>query len=158
MANEELVDYVYYDIAGKYLNEKIDNWSETKRWYDTVFELSAPVRFTYCIGIFNKQVLNGGLQQYYDNNYGIFAEETLKGLKIIGADLTFELLKSSLDILKKHKEQQTELFDFITENKYWDNKEIEQVLDQLDDEYYKLEEKDNLNDLLGEYLRNCEIK
>jgi hypothetical protein len=157
LTNEELIDYVYYDIAGKYLNEKIDDWSQTKKWYNTVFELSEPVRFTYCIGVLNMQVMNGGFEQYYDNDYGIFAEETLKGLKKIGAELTHELLKASLDILKKHNKTQSDLFEFITESKYWDNKEIEQVLDRLDDQYYNLEDKEDLTELLGNYLRNSEI-
>jgi hypothetical protein len=157
LTNEELIDYVYYDIAGKYLNEKIDDWNQTKKWYSTVFDLSEPVRFTYCIGVFNMQVMNGGFEQYYDNDYGIFAEETLKGLKIIGAELTYELLKSSLDILKKHNKTQSDLFEFITGSKYWDNKEIEQVLDRLDEQYYNLEDKEDLTELLGNYLRNSEI-
>lgn len=158
LTNQELINYVYYEIAGKCLNEKIYDWSHTKMWYDTVFELSEPVRYTYGIGILNMQVINGGFEQYYDNNYGIFAEDTLNGLKAIGADLTFELLKSSLAILIKHKSPQTDLFDFIIESKYWDNKEIEQVLDRLDDEYYNLEDNEDLTELLGNYLRNFEIK
>ena len=157
LTNEELINYVY-DIAGKYLREKIKDWSQTKKWYEIVFELSEPVRYTYGIGVLNMQVINGGFEQYYDNDFGIFAEETLKGLKVIGADLTFELLKSSLDILKKHKEPQTDLFDFITDSKYWDNKEIEQVLDRLDTQYYNLEDKEDLTELLGNYLRKSEIK
>lgn len=104
------------------------------------------------------QIMNGGFEQYYDNNYGIFAEETLNGLKAIGADFTLEILRSSIDILKKHKKPKSNLFDFITENKYWENKKIEQVLDKLDDEYYNLEGKENLTELLGNYLRSCEIK
>ena len=72
--------------------------------------------------------------------------------------MTFELLKSSVEILKKHKAPQIDLFEFITESKYWDNEEIEKVLDRLDDEYYKLEDKEDLTELLGNYLRNCEIK
>ena len=72
--------------------------------------------------------------------------------------MTFELLKSSLDVLKKHKEPQTGLFDFIVENKYLDNKEVEQVLERLSDEYYNLEDKEDLTELLGNYLRTCEIK
>ncbi|WP_235932478.1 DMP19 family protein [Flagellimonas sediminis] len=158
LTNEELIDYVYYDIAGKYLNEKINDWSQTKMWYDTVFELSEPVRYRYGIGVLNMQVMNGGFEQYFDNDYGIFAEETLNGLKKIGAELTFALLKSAIKILNKHKEPQTDLFEFITQNKYWENEEIEQELDRLDDEYYKLEEKENLTELLGNYLRSCEIK
>ncbi len=158
LTNEELIDYVYYDIAGKYLNEKINDWSQTKMWFDTVFELSEPVRYTYGIGVLNMQVMNGGFEQYYDNDYGIFAEETLNGLKKIGAELTFELLKSSVEIMKKHKEPKTDLFDFITESKYWENKEIEQVLDRVTEEYWNLEDKEDLTELLGNYLRNCEIK
>lgn len=157
MTNEELIDYVYYDIAGKYLNEKIEDWSRTKKWYETVFELSEPVRLTYCVGVLNMQVMNGGFEQYYDNDYGIFAEETLKGLKQIGAELTWELLKSSLDILKKHNRTQSELFEFITKSKYWDIKEIEQVFDRLDKQYYNIENKEDLTELLGNYLRECDI-
>jgi len=158
LTNEELIDYVYLDIAGKFLNEKIEDWSQTKQWYNTVFELSEPVRFTYCIGVLNMQVMNGGFEQYYDNDYGIFAEETLKGLKKIGAELTYELLKSSLDILIKHNRTQSDLFEFITESKYWGNKEIEEVLARLDDQYQNLEDKEDLTELLGNYLRKCEIK
>ena len=158
LTNEELIDYVYFDIAGKYLNEKINDWSQTKMWYDTVFELSEPVRYTYVIGVLNMQVMNGGFEQYYDNDYGIFAEETLNGLKIIGAELTFEILKNSVEIMKKHKEPKTDLFDFITESKYWENKEIEKVLDRVTEEYWNIEDKENLTELLGNYLRNCEIK
>ena len=158
LTNEELIDYVYSDIAGKYLNEKINDWSQTKMWYERVFELSEPVRYTYGIGVLNMQVMNGGFEQYYDNDYGIFAEETLNGLKKIGAELTFRILKSSVEILKKHKEPQTDLFNFITESKYWENEEIEEVFDRLDEQYYKLEEKEDLTELLGNYLRNCEIK
>ncbi len=158
LTKEELIHYVYYDIAGKYLNKKINDWSQIKIWYDTVFELSEPVRYTYGIVVLNMQVMNGGFQQYYDNDYGIFAEETLIGLKKIGAELTFDLLKSSLEILKKHKEPQNDLFDFIIERKYWEDEEIEKVFDQLDEEYYKLEEKEDLTELLGNYLRDREIK
>ena len=158
MTNEELIDHVYYDIAGKYLNEKINDWSQTKKWYDIVFELSEPVRYTYGIGVLNMQVMNGGFEQYFENDYGIFAEETLRGLKKIGAELTFELLESALAILKKYKGPKMDLFDFITQSKYWDNEEIEKVLEQLDNEYYKLEDKEDLTELLGNYLRKCDIK
>ena len=51
LTNEELIDYVYYDIAGKYLKKKINDWSQTKIWYDTVFKLSEPHRYTYGIGV-----------------------------------------------------------------------------------------------------------
>ncbi|WP_299157587.1 hypothetical protein [uncultured Tenacibaculum sp.] len=82
----------------------------------------------------------------------------MKKLFGIGADLTLEILRSSLDILKKHKKPKSNLFGFITKNKYWENKKIEQVLDKLDDEYYNLDDKENLTELLGNYLRSFEIK
>ncbi len=153
-----MIDYVYYDIAGKHLNEKIKDWSKKKMWYDTVFELPEPVRYTYGIGVLNMQVMNGGFEQYYDNDYGIFAMETLNGLKTIGAELTFGLLQDSVQILKKYKEPKTELFDFIIRSEYWDNEEIEQVLDRLNDKYYNLDDKEDLTELLGNYLRDCDSK
>jgi hypothetical protein len=158
IGNEELIDYVYYEIAGEYLNQNITDWSKTKIWYDKVFELSEPVRFTYCIGILNGQVMNGGFEQYYDNDYGIFAEETLKALSAIGADLTFELLNESIEILKKHKNPKIDLFEFITKSKYWDNPEIESVFDRITNCYGELGDKEDLTELLAEYLKKSELK
>ncbi|WP_431124351.1 DMP19 family protein [Flagellimonas flava] len=157
MTKEELIDYVYFDIAGEYLNQRMEDWSQTQKWYNTVFELSVPVRYTYCIGILNTQVMNGGFEQYYDNYYGIFAEETLKGLKEIGASLTHQLVLTSTEILKKHMSPGVDLFTFITSNEHWDNKEIVDAFNRLSNEYFDLEDKEDLTELLGTYLQNCEI-
>jgi uncharacterized protein YdiU (UPF0061 family) len=139
------------------LNSSMLEYPESLDWYWHIDNLPETLKTVYLATVVENQVMNGGFEQYYDNDYGIFAEETLKGLKKIGAELTHELLKTSLDILKKHNKTQSDLFEFITESKYWDNKEIEQVLDRLDDQYYNLEDKEDLTELLGNYLRNSEI-
>jgi surface polysaccharide O-acyltransferase-like enzyme len=63
LTNEELIDYVYYDIAGKYLNEKIDDWSQTKKWYNTVFTTPCIIN---CFG-----------RAYLENSFGIFSRSFL---------------------------------------------------------------------------------
>ena len=115
--DEDLISYTY-DIAGQHLRKRINNWNNLGHWRKTVFELPEHVQITYMIGILNMQVMNGGFIQYYDNNYGIFAQETLIGLKTIKAELTYDLLKQSINILKKFNDPETELVNFIIEKRY----------------------------------------
>jgi hypothetical protein len=54
-------------------------------WYTQVKQLPLPERLTYCVLIFDAQVGNGGLPQYFGNSYGQFAYETVAYLSLLGA-------------------------------------------------------------------------
>tara|TARA_R110001583_G_C5402976_1_gene385957 strand:+ start:368 stop:550 length:183 start_codon:yes stop_codon:yes gene_type:complete len=55
--------------------------------------------------------------------------------------------------LDKYKNPEMDFQDYITGNQYWDNVEIETVMDKLDSEFYELDEKQNVWKLLADYLR-----
>ena len=154
--DRELVDFTY-GIAGEHLRNKITDWSDWKKWRETVLELDEPVRFTYYIGILNSQVMNGGFMQYYDNDYGIFSRETMIALKMINADFSSNLLSKSIEILEKYKNPRTDWHEFIADKKYWDKDEIELVFSKLDTKYYELEEKENLETILAVLYKDKQI-
>jgi hypothetical protein len=153
LSDNDLIDFVYKDIAGEYLSQNVIDWTNINKWINSVSELSKPVRYTYFIGILNTQILNGGFIQYYDNKYGIFALETLDALKEIKAFDAFRLLKQSIDILQLNNKNFADFNEYIIQNGYFNNCEIENFFDKLDDEYYNLEGKEDLLRLLADFLR-----
>ena len=152
MNDSELVDHIY-GIAGEEIIKEVTDFSDWNKWRKVVLKLENPLKFTYLICILDWQVHNGGFIQYYDNNYGIFCHETAVALKIIKADLASNLVIDSINILDKYKNPKMDFQDYITKNQYWDNVEIETVMDKLDSEFYELDEKQNVGKLLADYLR-----
>lgn len=157
ISDKDLIDYVY-SIAGNHLENKIKDWSDWQYWRATVLELPEPVIYTYCIGILNNQVINGGFLQYYDNRYGIFCRETVKAFESIKASATSQIVSDSILTLEKLKEPNIDLLDFIVNNEFWGNQQLESDLGLLDDKYYALEDEEDLGKLLGDYLRNQRIE
>lgn len=97
------------------------------------------------------QVTNGGFTQFYYNEYGIYVPTIIKGLKHIGENKMAELVNRSYEIyLKENKKikdaRQGGLEGFS--NLYKEIKEF----DDLDDEYYKLNELTMKN--IETYFRN----
>jgi antitoxin component YwqK of YwqJK toxin-antitoxin module len=96
------------------------------------------------------QVTNGGFAQFYYNDYGMYVPTIIKGLKHIGDNKMAELVNRSYDLcLKENKKikdaRQGGLEAFS--NLY---KEIKDF-DELDDEYYKLNEQTMKN--IENYIR-----
>ncbi len=97
------------------------------------------------------QVTNGGFTQFYYNEYGNYVPTIIKGLKHIGDDKMAELVNRSYELyLKENKKikdaRQGGLQAFS--NLY---KEINDF-DELDDEYYKL--NDQTIKIIENYIRN----
>lgn len=111
--------------------------------------LSEPQRNFYFNQNLEKEINNGGFDQYFINSSGENADETVKSLKLIGANHTAELLQKAID-----------QFPGKTVPKDWDNRNeqvrkiektamaIWEVLDQAFYEYV-----DDLNTLNIEYVR-----
>ena len=96
------------------------------------------------------QVTNGGFTQFYYNNYGKYVPTIIKGLKHIGDNKMAELVNRSYELyLKENKKikdaRQGGLEAFS--NLY---KEIKDF-DELDDEYYKLNQQTMKN--IENYIR-----
>ena len=153
MENLELIDASYSE-AVKELTE--DMLKDETKWYKYVMSLPEYLQVVYTVIIFHKQVLNGGLHQYFSNGYGLFGYVTLNNLLIIKANDSMSILKKSLDEVNKEGFSESEFRNRIFYDKFerivdFDD-ELVQKLDDLDNEYYSLD-FENVIGLLGNYLR-----
>lgn len=154
LENGELIDFVYTDIAGQHIRDNVKDWEEPGQLTNAVNKLSGPAKTTYLIGILNRQVMNGGFIQYYDNSYGQFAYETLTALEEINASRTYCLLKASLEIINPNGKANTDFKTFIIKREYDTGKITQDKLDKLDNKYYGLAGIEDLEHLLGNYLKS----
>lgn len=72
-------------------------------WYAHIKHLPLPGWLTYCVLVFEAQVGNGGLHQYFWNGYGQFAYETVGYLGLLGAMAPAGLLRQALTFLEEEE-------------------------------------------------------
>jgi hypothetical protein len=90
---EELIN-TYYKEAVKGINE--NTLKDENTWYQYVVNLPEHLAIIYTIAIFDSQVINGGLHQYFLNGYGQFASITIENLKKIKAFKIANILSKAL--------------------------------------------------------------
>ena len=155
LSDEDLIDFVYCELAGTKIQENISDFSDLKKWRKVVNEMDEPVATVYRIGILNLELMNGGLIQYFDNSYGIFAYETLEDFKRIGANYSFKILETCLKHVNPKNYSLDRFIELVAEREYdkYDNS-FAIKLNELEDEYCDLDnEKENLAKLLVDYVR-----
>lgn len=154
LPDNELIDSVYFNIAGEAIRNNISDFSNTNKWFEVVMKMPKPVSLIYRVIIFNQQVSNGGLIQYFDNGYGIFSYDTLKDLKNLKADLFYTLLEEALEIINPENFQGEDFIEYVINRKYETNfKSITKKLNALEEEYYKREYVDILIKKAANYFR-----
>ena len=153
LSDQELLDF-YYEAAVKDIQEE---WfiSNSTKWYEHIIGLPDKEKFTYLIEILDRQVFNGGFNQYFVNGYGQFVKETIEAFNMIEA---YELAKI---IGKAYYSVNSANYDGVIfrkkilfgeiEELYNGDEELDKYLDSLDNKYY--EYPDNIGLLLVEYLR-----
>ncbi|MFT6443598.1 MAG: hypothetical protein ACJASM_003160 [Salibacteraceae bacterium] len=149
-SNTEIIDKIY-DSAGERLRNTVTDWSNHKLWRQTVNELDTKQRSVYLIGVLNQQVMNGGFIQYFDNSYGMFGYETLRVLHTVGATESANLLEQALKIVNPKQLSESAFADHIANNII--EEELGDELDQLDDKYYELENTEDLESLLVNWIK-----
>jgi hypothetical protein len=70
-------------------------WGRPEEYSEELARLTIPQQFVFAIHWYDIEVCNGGHKQLYFNSTGIVWEETLKGLKAIGATKNYDILKES---------------------------------------------------------------
>ncbi len=78
-------------------------------WGDELDKLTEPQKKFYYNQEFEREISNGGFNQYFNNSSGDFAHETILSLKLIGADKTADILQNAINefpnkILQKDRE------------------------------------------------------
>ncbi len=148
---EEKVDLIYYCTQRI---RKENNYSR-----ESVTNMPKPLRVVYHVNELEMEVNNGGFLQFFVNSSGIFAEETVEALDLIGANHTKLLLEQALQIIEKYAENHESLRGRINTLKMHEifkmsdlefNEEMEEELKKLDYKFYT--DKDPLDKLKIEYF------
>ena len=92
-------------------------------------------RAIYVATLFIREVDNGGLAQFFSNSSGMYTEELLKGLRLLGADQYASVVEQASRIFPEGKvpidrEERANLMRAIPKG------ELKQVLEPLEDELF----------------------
>ena len=120
--------------------------------YETVMSWTKPQQAIYISWVLEAEVNNGGFNQYYFNQSGQFANLTPDALTLVGAMRLANLAVRANEIYKTNKEQIIRHQDGSLEGfakSYDDN-----PLGTIDDEFYDLQGKENLQELQIAYIRS----
>jgi len=109
------------------------------RLYD---ELSPEQKTVYCTQIFETEVNNGGIEQYFLNSYGDRAEFTVRALRVIGAEKTALILESALSALDAERFPEIRSERLLAIQAASPN--VSEFWETLDQEFYKYTEDLNL--------------
>ena len=111
---------------------------------DSIDKLSKCERIIYLVGDLESEVNNGGFSQFFFNNSGRYANETIDALKSIDAKNTAPLLKEAISIAENSIASWKADGDELTE-------EQNKKLNLLDNKFF--EYKDNLLMLQINYIK-----
>jgi len=125
-----------------------NNWSQ---WYQLVQQLTGPEKIVYVMVKLNQNVTSGGFAQFYENSFGIFAPEIIHVLNEINAIATAEILSSSLPVVNPSGLLDDAYKEFIFKIQL--SSEQREQLQTQDILYDQLHGQENLEDLLGAYLK-----
>ena len=126
----------------------IESWSQ---WYKVVQELTTPEKMVYVIVKMNQAVTNGGFAEFYETSFGVFAPEIIHVLNEIKATASADIVANTLSIVNPEA-----LLDDAYKALVFKIKPSEQQREQLyaqDIQYDQLQDHENLEDLLGDYLQ-----
>lgn len=72
--------------------------------YALVMKLPRGLRAVYLMCVFNGEVLNGALQQYFTNSNGVLAPETVACLRLVGANRHAHILDKGIQLWERARE------------------------------------------------------
>ncbi|MBI9066632.1 MAG: DUF4375 domain-containing protein [Salinivirgaceae bacterium] len=150
ISNRALISRLFSSANQQLEDANFDNesWSQ---WYQVVQKLTRPEKMVYVIVKLNQTVTNGGFTEFYETSFGVFAPEIIHVLNEIKAVATAEIVSSSLSVVNP-----TGLLDEAYKEFVFNVQLSEQQRAQLyahDVQYDELQDHENLENLLGEYLQ-----
>lgn len=117
--------------------------------------LTKEEKLYFSVSVFDGEVYNGGMHQFFSNSSGELYEQVVEGLIILKATKSLLLLKQAVRILfEKDEPPKDRILRWKEMKQFTDDKSAsrpkwELELDEIDDQYY--EDLDNLSKLLTEY-------
>jgi len=150
VSNRALISRLY-SSADQQIEDAEINMEDWSQWYHAVQALTGPEKMVYIIVKMNQSVTNGGFSEFYENSLGIFSPEIIHVLNEIKAIQTADIVSNTLSIVNP-----TGLLDEVYKEFIFKVQISEQQGEQLyaqDVKYDDLHDKENLEDLLGDYLQ-----
>lgn len=150
ISNRALISRLFSSADQQLLEANYDteSWSQ---WYSVVQGLTDPEKMVYVIVKMNQTITNGGFAEFYESSHGIFAPEIIHVLTEINAVESADVVARSLPVVNP-----TGLLDDAYKTLVFNIQLTDQQRAQLysqDVRYDQLHDKENLEDLLGEYLQ-----
>ena len=150
ISNRTLISRLY-SSANQQLEEAVfdtENWSQ---WYQAVQGLTNAEKMVYVIVKLNQTVTNGGFVEFYEASFGVFSPEIIHLLDEIKATVTSEIVSNSLLVVNPEG-LLDEAYKEIIFNVQLSEEQRGQLYSQ-DLRYDQLQDHENLEDLLGDYLQ-----
>lgn len=126
----------------------MESWAQ---WYEAVQRLTVPEKMVYVIVKLNQSVTNGGFAEFYETSFGVFAPEIIHALSEIKATESAAIVSDSLMLVNPagllDDAYKASIFHFISTD------EQRKQFYLLDVRYDQLQDTENLEDLLGDYLQ-----
>ena len=151
ISNRALIGRLFRSAEDQLEVANIDQ-NDWQSWYKTVQGLTVPEKIVYLMVKMNQSVTNGGFNEFYSSSMGIFAPELIHVCNEINATATAEIISSSLPIVNPNGLLDDEYKDLVFGITL--TPQISVALVAQDIRYDQLQDLENLEDLLGNYLQN----
>lgn len=150
ISNRALISRLFKSAEDHVAMANLDgnNWEHS---YSTVQELTVPEKMVYIIVKLNQAVTSGGFSNFYESSLGIFAPEIIHVFNEIKANESARIVVDSLDIVNQIGLLDHAFKSFVFNVQLSEHQRMQ--LYSLDIRYDQLQDTENLEDLLGDYLQ-----
>ncbi|RFC55086.1 DMP19 family protein [Brumimicrobium aurantiacum] len=150
ISNRALISRLFKSAEDHVAMANLDenNWEHS---YSTVQELTVPEKMVYIIVKLNQAVTSGGFSNFYESSLGIFAPEIIHVFNEIKANESARIVVDSLDIVNQIGLLDHAFKSFVFNIQLSEHQRMQ--LYTLDIRYDQLQDAENLEDLLGDYLQ-----
>jgi hypothetical protein len=150
ISNRALISRLY-SSADQHLDDANFDMGSWSQWYKAVQGLTDPEKMVYIIVKLNQTVTGGGFVEFYETSFGVFAPEIIYVLDEIKAVVTAEIVTSTMSIINPAGLLDDAYKEFVF-NLQLSEEQRTQLISQ-DIQYDQLQDHENLEDLLGDYLQ-----
>ena len=150
ISNRALISRLYSSTEEQLVVADYDK-TDWKAWYGLVQGFTGPEKMVYLMVKLNQTVTSGGFANFYAHSLGIFSPELIYVLNEIKASATSEIVSQTLEIVNPTGLLDDEYKNYIFNIKLSDQQQAR--LYGQDIKYDQLHGKENLEDLLGDYLQ-----
>ena len=150
ISNRALISRLY-SSAEQHIDDAdfdFENWQE---WYNVVQGLTRSEKMAYVLIKLNQSVTMGGLKEFFEKSFGIFAPEVIHVLNEIKATASANIVSNSLAVVNPSGLLDDVYKEFVFNIELSEQQQVH--LYTLDVEYDQLQDDENLEELLGNYLQ-----